>query len=98
MRVKSFVVINYHYLEEKTNEEIIKLEMKGNEIVNIKITPFPDTDDCLLVIILYKQIVEKKKTDYTYVTTTDDTYTITLPPVQIPYEPIYTNDFIKITC
>ena len=98
MRVKSFVVINYHYLEKRTNEEIIKLEMKGNEIVNIKITLFPDTDDCLLVTILYKQIVEKKKIDYTYVTTTDDTYTITLPPVQIPYEPIYTNDFIKITC
>ena len=94
MRVKSFIVTNYNYLERKTNEEIIKLEAKGNEIVDIKITPFPNTDDCSLVTILYKQIVEKKKTDYT----TDDTYTITLPPVQIPYEPTYTNDFIKITC
>ena len=98
MRVKSFVVTNYHYLEKRTNEEIIKLEEKGNEIVNIKITPFPDTDDCSLVTILYKQTVEKQKTDYTWVTTTDDTYTITLPPAQISYEPIYTNDFIKITC
>ena len=54
MRVKSFIVTNYHYLEKRTNEEIIKLEMKGNEIVNIKITPFPHTDDCSLVTILYK--------------------------------------------
>ena len=54
MRVKSFIVTNYNYLEGKTNEEIIKLETKGNEIVDIKITPCPDTDDCLLVTILYK--------------------------------------------
>ena len=54
MRVKSFIVIDYHYLERRTNEEIIKLEAKGNEIVNIKITPFPDTNDCSLVTILYK--------------------------------------------
>ena len=98
MRVNSFIVTDYNYLERETNEEIIKLEEKGNEIVDIKITPFPDTDDCLLVTILYKQVVKEQKTDYIYVTTTDDTYTITLPPVQIPYEPIYTNDFIKITC
>ena len=102
MRVKSFIVTNYNYLERETNKEIIKLEAKGNEIVDIKITPlitpFSDTDDCSLVTILYKQVVKEQKTDYTYVTTTDDTYTITLPPVQIPYEPIYTNDFIKITC
>ena len=54
MRVKSFIVTNYNYLERKTNEEIIKLEAKGNEIVDIKITPFPNTDDCSLVTILYK--------------------------------------------
>lgn len=98
MRVKSFIVTDYNYLERETNEEIIKLEAKGNEIIDIKITPFPDADDYSLVTILYKQIVEKEKTDYTCVTTTDDTYTITLPPAQISYEPIYTNDFIKITC
>ena len=54
MRVNSFIVTDYNYLERETNEEIIKLEEKGNEIVDIKITPFPDTDDCLLVTILYK--------------------------------------------
>ena len=54
MRVKSFIVTDYNYLERETNEEIIKLEAKGNEIINIKITPFPDADDCLLVTILYK--------------------------------------------
>ena len=28
MRVKSFIVTDYNYLERKTNEEIIKLEAK----------------------------------------------------------------------